>query len=61
LSSNDDPILGNKCIPIDKVSENVMIGVTKAGGHVGYFHGFIAPRGQWFTEPAFEFVNYFVD
>ena len=45
LSSFDDPILGNKTIPIDKCYENIFLGVTKAGGHIGFFEGFLCPSG----------------
>jgi predicted alpha/beta-fold hydrolase len=37
LSANDDPIIGSTHIPIEKCTDNVLIGVTKAGGHLGYF------------------------
>jgi len=58
LSANDDPIFGNKCIPIDRCHQNILIGVTKAGGHLGYFEGKILPFKQWFPEPCFEFFNF---
>eukprot|EP00347_Sterkiella_histriomuscorum_P004112 403361706 len=57
LSAHDDPVFGNKCIPIDKCHENILIGVTKAGGHLGYFEGAFLPHKQWFPEPTFEFIN----
>jgi predicted alpha/beta-fold hydrolase len=59
LSALDDPIMGSEIIPFDKCYENILIGVTKAGGHIGYFEGFILPKGQWFPQPSFEFINYF--
>lgn len=43
LSSNDDPIMGNKVIPYDKCYKNILLGVTKAGGHLGYFEGTLLP------------------
>jgi len=61
LSAHDDPIFGNKTIPYDKVFENILIGVTKAGGHLGYFEGTVLPHKQWFPEPAFEFLNFVRD
>jgi predicted alpha/beta-fold hydrolase len=48
MNSIDDPILGSNMIPMKKTYENVLIGVTKAGGHIGYFEGFILPSKQWF-------------
>jgi predicted alpha/beta-fold hydrolase len=61
LSALDDPILGNKTIPIDKCYENILLGVTKAGGHIGYFEGLIFPGRQWFPEPTFEFLNFYIN
>lgn len=60
LNANDDPIMGNKMIPIDKCYDNILLGVTKAGGHVGYFEGMLWSNSQWFPRPIFEFLNYFV-
>eukprot|EP00349_Pseudokeronopsis_sp_Brazil_P005537 CAMPEP_0202959588 /NCGR_PEP_ID=MMETSP1396-20130829/3771_1 /ASSEMBLY_ACC=CAM_ASM_000872 /TAXON_ID= /ORGANISM="Pseudokeronopsis sp., Strain Brazil" /LENGTH=121 /DNA_ID=CAMNT_0049678237 /DNA_START=926 /DNA_END=1291 /DNA_ORIENTATION=- len=61
ISTEDDPVMGSKCIPIDKCGHNILIGVTKAGGHVGHFEGIFLPYRQWFPEPAFEFLNHFVE
>lgn len=61
LSALDDPIMGSKVIPIDKCHENILIGVTKTGGHLGYFEGMLLPSKQWFPEPTFEFLKYFVN
>ena len=59
LSSVDDPIMGPKVIPIDHCYDNILIGVTKAGGHCAYFEGSFLPKSQWFPKPTFEFLNYF--
>jgi predicted alpha/beta-fold hydrolase len=59
LSANDDPIMGKEVIPIEKCHENILIGVTKAGGHLGYFEGMLLPHRQWFPEPTFEFLNFY--
>jgi predicted alpha/beta-fold hydrolase len=60
LNSLDDPLYGPHVIPIDCCYENILIAVTKTGGHICYFQGSILPTSQWFTEPAFEFLNYFI-
>ncbi len=43
ISAEDDPIIGNKVIPIEHCNENIMIGVTKGGGHLCYFEGTLIP------------------
>ena len=58
LSAYDDPIFPSKCIPIDKCYENILIGVTKAGGHLCFFEGNLLPHKQWFPEPCFEFFDF---
>jgi predicted alpha/beta-fold hydrolase len=62
LSAVDDMFFGPNVIPvgIESCNENILIGVTKTGGHCCYFTGSVVPTGQWFTEPAFEFFDYFV-
>ncbi len=60
ISSLDDPIMGPHVIPYEKCYENILLGVTKAGGHLTFFEGLFLPSGQWFTKPTFEFLNYFV-
>lgn len=60
LSTLDDPFFGPYCIPMDERHENVLIGVTKYGGHVCHFQGVIIPS-QWYTIPAFAYLNYFVE
>lgn len=58
LSAKDDNFFGEKCIPIDKCKNDIMIGVTKTGGHVLYFSGWLIPDAWWCT-PAFEYLNFF--
>ena len=61
ISALDDPIMGNKVIPFDKVTKNVILGVTKTGGHVAHFEGLIIPYRLWYLEPAFAFLQYFIN
>ena len=37
MSALDDPFFGPNVIPISECPENVLIGVTKTGGHVSHF------------------------
>ena len=60
LNALDDPFYGPDVIPVSNSNEKVLIGVTKTGGHLCYFTGFLLPTGQWFVEPMFEYLNYFV-
>lgn len=43
ISAKDDPVMGADVIPIDKCYKYILIGVTKAGGHMGYFEGMFWP------------------
>jgi len=56
IFAEDDPIT-----PIDSLegsgfeeNENVVVAVTKSGGHVGFFKGFYLKR--WIHEPIIEFI-----
>lgn len=60
LSSIDDPFYGPHVIPVDNNNDKVLIAVTKTGGHLCYFSGFLFPTGQWFVEPMFEYLNFFI-
>lgn len=51
--------MGNKVIPIEHCHENILLGVTKYGGHICYFEGGFLPSSQWFPRPVFEFFNFF--
>ena len=59
LSALDDPIYGPNVIPFDHSNDNILLGVTSAGGHICFFQGAVLPSSQWFPEPAFEFFKYF--
>jgi predicted alpha/beta-fold hydrolase len=61
ISAKDDPIMGSEVIPIDKCHKHILIGVTAAGGHLGYFEGVVLPTTQWFPRPTLEFLNYFIN
>lgn len=57
LFAQDDPI-----IPIDSLegsgfeeNENVVVAITKSGGHVGFFKGIFLKR--WIHEPIIEFIR----
>jgi predicted alpha/beta-fold hydrolase len=50
--------VGKKSIPYGHNNENILLGVTKTGGHLSYFEGALLPTKQWFPEPTFEFLNY---
>ena len=59
LASSDDPIMGSKVIPIAHCHENILLAVTKYGGHVCYFEGTFLPTSCWYPKPVLEFLNYF--
>ncbi len=56
--AKDDPIIGEKAIDYDTCSKNpyVLLGVTDHGGHLGYFES-ACSTNQWFTKPAFDFID----
>lgn len=62
LQSEDDPLLGPKCMPDpNKVSSTVEIETTKQGGHVGFVYGtpwhpkfYIEDRTMAFVERFFQ-------
>ena len=58
LMAEDDPIIGDKAICAKTCEENpyVLLGLTKQGGHLGYFEKLYSTQ-QWFTEPVFEFLK----
>ena len=58
MNSLDDPIIGDKAIDyevFDK-NENVVLGTTKHGGHLGYYESALSDEA-WFTKPVFSFLN----
>lgn len=46
LSSLDDPVITKDCIPFEEFSHNsnLVLAITRSGGHLGWFTGFIRPR-----------------
>lgn len=58
LNSLDDPIITKDCIPYEEFlhNENLILAVTRTGGHVGWFTGLFRPR-RWYAKPAIEFLN----
>lgn len=58
LLSLDDTILGINHLDQDVCTNNpnVMLGVTKRGGHLGYFESVFATE-QWLVKPVFEFLK----
>lgn len=58
LSALDDPVITQECIPYEefKNNENLILGVTRCGGHIGWFSGFWNPR-RWYVNPCMEFLN----
>ncbi|KAL4493049.1 hypothetical protein ABPG72_003134 [Tetrahymena utriculariae] len=58
LNSKDDPCIHHSTIPfkISEINQNVMLLVTKCGGHVGWFEGIFTPK-RWYMKPTLEFLN----
>eukprot|EP00347_Sterkiella_histriomuscorum_P007208 403349846 len=58
LMSKDDPIVGERSIDYEgcQGNNNIILGVTEHGGHMGYFDSFYSTQ-QWFVKPIFEFLN----
>ncbi|BBN17002.1 uncharacterized protein MPTK1_7g11160 [Marchantia polymorpha subsp. ruderalis] len=56
VSAEDDPICTKEAIPYDecRVNPNIILAVTKHGGHLGYFDGFGA-KSIWYVRAATEF------
>lgn len=44
VSSMDDPVIIDKCIPKDEITKNpnLILALTKKGGHIEWFTGFKA-------------------
>jgi predicted alpha/beta-fold hydrolase len=55
----DDPFLNPKLYPYKEIeaNENLILGVTKRGGHCSHMTGGIRPY-QWFAAPCFEFLEF---
>ena len=61
ISALDDTFFGPGTIPIDQCGENILLGVTRYGGHITYIEGeSYMPYKQWWRKPTMEFLNYFV-
>ncbi|KAJ3348252.1 hypothetical protein HDU83_001439 [Entophlyctis luteolus] len=56
LSDLDDPIALRPSVPYDDVraNPNIVLALTRRGGHIGWFEGWIKPR-RWFPKPILEF------
>lgn len=54
----DDPIIGGRTVDYDlcKKNPNVLLGVTRKGGHVGYHENLFGGK-QWFLGPCFAFLD----
>ena len=59
LNSLDDPILGEKSIAYEAFenNENVILGVTKHGGHIGYHESVWTLSKTFFTKIAMQFLK----
>ena len=60
ISALDDQMFGPKVIPIGEVHDNILLGVTRRGGHISYLEGGLLPTGQWWTKPTMIFLDYFM-
>jgi len=40
------------------LNSNIILIVTKVGGHVGWFEGHIFPK-RWYMKPSLEFIDFF--
>jgi len=62
VNSEDDPVVEKNAYPLESIgniNENVILLVTKRGGHLGWFSGVKSPR-RWYLDPTMEFLQ-FVD
>ena len=59
INAMDDPVVSEKGYPledIEKINQNVIMIVTNAGGHLGWFTG-LHPK-RWYLNPTIEFLNF---
>ena len=58
MNALDDPIIGERTLDYEifKKNENVILGTTKHGGHLGYHASVFDERG-WWLEPVFDFLE----
>ncbi|KAI0705536.1 AB-hydrolase YheT [Earliella scabrosa] len=64
INSLDDPITGSKSLPIDEVphSPYVILAVTQAGGHLGWYERAEDGRvGRWYVKPVVQFLAALVE
>jgi predicted alpha/beta-fold hydrolase len=59
LSARDDPFFGPEVIPIGHCFDQILIGITKTGGHCSHLEGRYLPTELWWTKPVFDFFDYF--
>jgi len=62
LNSLDDPVVGLKAIDykIFNDNENVALGVTKHGGHMGCYESISDMKNNWAVDIALNFFSVFV-
>ncbi|KAI8801210.1 Alpha/Beta hydrolase protein [Cladochytrium replicatum] len=62
LSSHDDPIASSDAIPYHETmaNPNVVLAVTRMGGHLGWFQGWFSPR-RWYQRPVAEFIQCMIE
>lgn len=58
LHAADDPIVNCIAAPKEEFrnNKNLVLALTKTGGHVGFFKGMLPPK-RWFQVPCIEFLN----
>lgn len=58
LNAEDDFLCPRDGIPFDEVRRNpyVLLGLTKKGGHIGWFEG-IRGKKQWFVKPVIQYFK----
>ena len=59
LYSLDDPIVTKECIDYEMFdrNENLSLGTTQYGGHLGYNESLFDLKNKWFLKLAFKFLN----
>lgn len=60
ICSQDDFLFGPDTVPFQHCHENVLLGVTRYGGHICYLEGTWLPTEQWWMKPATDFVSFFI-
>ena len=59
LNSFDDPLICKDCIDFEVFgkNENVCLGTTRYGGHLGYNESIFDLKKKWYQKLAFKFLN----